>query len=143
MPAPTASTIPCWGGVSFVPGGTTRPELRIRSGSSSLITTWSNSGRRLWRGMPFRVREAGEEIGRRPLRRGTPWAIVSDVDRRGESLKVRTLLAASAAAVAALATATLALAADVDCTGDGPVCQGTNEDDQIYGSPAGDEIYAK
>src|SRR3954452_22223372 len=44
-PGPTASTIPCWGGGSWVPGGTTRPEARTRSGSSSLMTTWSKSGR--------------------------------------------------------------------------------------------------
>src|SRR5215208_1784974 len=41
--------IPCWGGGSCVPGGTTRPDRRIRSWSSSLTTTWSNSGRSWWR----------------------------------------------------------------------------------------------
>ena len=40
-----ASTIPCWGGGSWVPAGTTRPELRTRSGSSSLSTTRSKIGR--------------------------------------------------------------------------------------------------
>ena len=48
-PGPTATTIPCWGGGSRVPAGTTRPDCRTRSGSSSLITTWSKSGRRRWR----------------------------------------------------------------------------------------------
>ena len=44
-PGPTASTMPCWGGDSCSPGGSTRPERRTRSGSSSLITIWSNRGR--------------------------------------------------------------------------------------------------
>lgn len=44
-PGPTASTMPCSGGGSCVPGGTTSPERRTRSWSSSLITIWSNSGR--------------------------------------------------------------------------------------------------
>ena len=44
-PGPTASTIPCCGGVSCSPGGSSRPERRTRSGSSSLITTWSKRGR--------------------------------------------------------------------------------------------------
>jgi hypothetical protein len=44
-PGPTASTMPCWGGGSSEPGGTIRPDRRIRSGSSSLITTRSNRGR--------------------------------------------------------------------------------------------------
>src|SRR5919201_1455117 len=48
---PTARTMPCCGGGSFVPGGTSRPELRMRSGSSSLMTTRSKSGRRWWRAM--------------------------------------------------------------------------------------------
>src|SRR6476646_4101527 len=46
-PSPTASTIPSFGGKSCVPCGTSRPDLRMRSGSSSLITTWSKSGRRM------------------------------------------------------------------------------------------------
>src|SRR3712207_876244 len=45
-PSPTARTIPSFGGTSCVPCGTSRPDLRIRSGSSSLITTWSKRGRR-------------------------------------------------------------------------------------------------
>src|SRR4051794_712077 len=45
-PSPTASTMPSFGGRSCVPCGTSSPDLRMRSGSSSLITTWSNSGRR-------------------------------------------------------------------------------------------------
>src|SRR6185295_18255013 len=44
-----ASTIPCCGGGSWVPAGTTRPELRMRSWSTSLTTIWSNSGRNWWR----------------------------------------------------------------------------------------------
>src|SRR5215217_8258330 len=48
-PGPTARMIPCCGGGSCVPGGTTRPDRRIRSWSSSLTTTWSNSGRSWWR----------------------------------------------------------------------------------------------
>src|SRR4051794_28129742 len=44
-PGPTASTMPCWGGGSSIPCGTTRPDRRIRSWSSSLRTTWSNRGR--------------------------------------------------------------------------------------------------
>ena len=44
-PGPTASTIPCWGGGSSVPCGTTSPDRRMRSWSSSLTTTWSNRGR--------------------------------------------------------------------------------------------------
>ena len=44
-----ASTIPCWGGGSWLPGGTTNPERRTLSWSSSLTTTWSNSGRSWWR----------------------------------------------------------------------------------------------
>src|SRR6185369_5199864 len=44
-PSPTARTIPSFGGRSCVPWGTSSPDLRIRSGSSSLITTWSKSGR--------------------------------------------------------------------------------------------------
>src|SRR5918999_718269 len=44
-PGPTASTMPCWGGDSCSPGGSTRPERRTRSGSSSLMTTWSKRGR--------------------------------------------------------------------------------------------------
>ena len=48
-PGPTASTIPCCGGGSCDPGGTSRPDARIRSGSSSLTTTRSKRGRRLWR----------------------------------------------------------------------------------------------
>src|SRR3954454_13403735 len=43
-PGPTASTIPCWGGGSLDPSGTTRPERRTRSGSSSLMTTRSKRG---------------------------------------------------------------------------------------------------
>src|SRR5215218_6128271 len=54
-PSPTASTIPSLGGRSCVPCGTSNPDLRIRSGSSSLITTWSNSGRRT-SGMPATIR---------------------------------------------------------------------------------------
>ena len=49
MPGPTASTIPCCGGGSCEPGGTTRPDWRTRSGSSSLITTRSKRGRSSWR----------------------------------------------------------------------------------------------
>src|SRR4051794_39904827 len=45
-PSPTARTMPSFGGRSCVPCGTSRPDLRMRSGSSSLITTWSKSGRR-------------------------------------------------------------------------------------------------
>src|SRR4051812_47629269 len=45
-PPPAARTMPSFGGTSLVPSGTSRPERRIRSGSSSLMTTWSNSGRR-------------------------------------------------------------------------------------------------
>src|SRR3954466_9012409 len=45
-PSPAASTMPSLGGRSLEPCGTSRPDLRIRSGSSSLITTWSKSGRR-------------------------------------------------------------------------------------------------
>src|SRR3954468_4813159 len=48
-PSPAASTMPSFGGTSLVPSGTSRPERRIRSGSSSLMTTWSKSGRR-WSG---------------------------------------------------------------------------------------------
>src|SRR5919198_3279274 len=48
-PGPTARMIPCCGGGSFVPGGTTRPERRTRSGSSSFTTTWSKRGRSRWR----------------------------------------------------------------------------------------------
>ena len=44
-PGPTANTIPCWGGGSSMPCGTTRPDRRMRSWSSSLTTTWSNRGR--------------------------------------------------------------------------------------------------
>ena len=44
-PGPTASTMPCCGGGSCEPGGTTRPDWRTRSGSSSLITTRSKRGR--------------------------------------------------------------------------------------------------
>src|ERR671914_2102663 len=36
--------MPCWGGDSCSPGGSTRPERRTRSGSSSLMTTWSKRG---------------------------------------------------------------------------------------------------
>ena len=43
-PGPTASTMPCCGGVSCSPGGRSSPERRTRSGSSSLMTTWSKSG---------------------------------------------------------------------------------------------------
>ena len=48
-PGPTARTIPCCGGGSCDPGGTSSPDARIRSGSSSLTTTRSKRGRRLWR----------------------------------------------------------------------------------------------
>src|SRR3954453_13893527 len=48
-PGPTASTMPSWGGGSCVPGGTSRPLWRKRSGSSSLTTTRSNRGRRFGR----------------------------------------------------------------------------------------------
>jgi Protein of unknown function (DUF2867) len=41
--------IPDGSGGSWLPGGTTRPERRMRSWSSSLITTRSNSGRSWWR----------------------------------------------------------------------------------------------
>src|SRR3954453_17296565 len=43
-PGPTASTMPCWGGGSSMPCGTTRPDRRIRSWPRSLRTTWPNSG---------------------------------------------------------------------------------------------------
>src|SRR3954453_17744451 len=45
-PPPAARTMPSFGGTSLVPSGTSRPERRMRSGSSSLMTTWSKSGRR-------------------------------------------------------------------------------------------------
>src|ERR1700759_1240651 len=38
-----------WGGGSSEPGGTSSPERRTRSGSSSLITTRSKRGRSCWR----------------------------------------------------------------------------------------------
>src|SRR5262249_46192577 len=40
-----ANAIPWGGGGSWMPGGTTRPDRRIRSWSSSLRPTWSNRGR--------------------------------------------------------------------------------------------------
>src|SRR6185312_5644023 len=52
-PGPTASTMPCWGGGSSEPAGTSSPERRIRSGSSSLMTTRSNNGRSWLRITPF------------------------------------------------------------------------------------------
>src|SRR4051794_31856542 len=38
--------MPSLGGRSWVPWGTSRPDLRMRSGSSSLMTTWSKRGRK-------------------------------------------------------------------------------------------------
>src|SRR3954452_3536978 len=69
-PSPTARTMPSLGGRSFVPCGTSRPDLRIRSGSSSLITTWSKSGRRtsdIWALLSLEVRDRvglAEPLGR-------------------------------------------------------------------------------
>ena len=56
---------PCCGGGSFVPGGTTRPDWRIRSGSSSLITTRSKRGRSCCRisGRLDAARDAGSVRG--------------------------------------------------------------------------------
>ncbi len=47
-PGPTRARCPARAAARG-PGGTTRPERRTRSWSSSLITIWSNSGRSWWR----------------------------------------------------------------------------------------------
>src|ERR1700691_644876 len=45
--------MPCCGGGSSLPGGTSSRERRTRSGSSSLITIRSNRGRSSWRMSPM------------------------------------------------------------------------------------------